>query len=383
MQNVVNGPLRVAVITNIPTPYRQKQWECYATIPNLSITVFYCGKSEQDRFWDVQPASGVREVFLRGITYRKWHFNPSIFLLPFQKFDLFLVGGYGFPTLMIAIVMLRLFNKNWAMMIDGIEPPRLKSEKWYVSAIQRFFTNGANSYFVNGTAAKRWLKQFGIVDEKIFNQYLTVDVGYLLEKDGDAKTARRLTRREYRISDDAVVVIYVGRIDLDKGIRDLIHAIQSLAQNKNYNVVALIVGEGKLKERLRMDMNDLQTNVISAGQVDPSELYLFYYASDIFVLPTYHDVWGLAVNEAMACALPIITTNAAGCFPDLVKNNGFVINPGDVPGLSSAIEALMDTKLRKAFGEESRRMISKWTYKESLESFENMLRYLNSERMPT
>ncbi len=378
--NAVKGPLRVALITNIPTPYRQKQWEHYASIRNLSITVFYCNKKE-GRCWNVQPASGVREVFLWGISYRDWHFNPSIFLLPFQKFDLFLVGGYGFPTMMIAIALLKLFNKNWAMMLDGIEPPRLRSEKWHVRAIQHLFMKGADAYFASGTAAKMRLKQFGIADEKIFNQYLTVDIGYFFEKEGDAKKVRRRTRREYRITDDALVVLYVGRIDLEKGIRDLIDAVRSLAHNKNYNVVALIIGEGKLEERLRIEIDDLQTNVISAGFVDPSEVYLFYYASDIFVLPTYHDVWGLAVNEAMACALPIITTNAAGCFPDLVKNNGFVINPGDVPGLSSAIEALMDTKLRKAFGEESRRIISKWTYKESLESFENMLRYLNNERM--
>lgn len=202
----------MAVITNIPTPYRQKQWEYYSTIRNLSITVFYCGKSEKGRFWDVQPASGVREVFLRGFSYRKWHFNPSIFLLPFQKFDLFLVGGHGFPTVMIAIALLKLFNKNWAMMIDGIVPTRLKTEKWYLSAIQRFFTKGADAYFVNGTAAKRWLKQFGIADEKIFNQYLTVDVSYFTENEKTSKERRILTRNRYDINENAVVVLYVGRL---------------------------------------------------------------------------------------------------------------------------------------------------------------------------
>jgi len=97
------------------------------------------------------------------------------------------------------------------------------------------------------------------------------------------------------------------------------------------------------------------------------------------VLPTHHDPWGLVINEAMACALPVITTDAAGASLDLIKNNGYVIRSGDVRSLSSAIEALMDAKLRKAFGEESRRIISKWTYKESLESFQNMIRYLTNE----
>lgn len=383
VQNVVNGPLRVAVITNIPAPYRQKQWEHYATIRNLSITVFYCAKREQDRFWNVQPASGVREVFLGGISYREWHFNPSIFLLPFQKFDLFLVGGYGFPTVMIAIVLLKLFNMNWAMVTDGIAPPRLKSEKWYVRAIQRFFTKGANAYFVNGTAAKKWLKRFGIPDESVFDQYLTVDVNYFLESEKASKKTRIHTRRRHKIRDDAIVVLYVGRLAPVKGIEDLIAAVNSLVEDKNYEVAALIVGEGEQRARLESEAKNLPANVVFTGYVEPSELCRCYYASDIFVLPTHNDPWGLVINEAMACALPIITTDAAGSSRDLVKNNGYVIHPGDVSSLSSAIEKLMDADVRKAFGEESRRIISKWTYEESSESFENMVRYLNSERMPT
>lgn len=378
-QNVVKGPFSVAVITNIPAPYRQKQWEHYATIRNLSITVFYCGKSDKDRFWDVRPASGVREVFLRGLSYRKWHFNPSIFLLPFQKFDLFLVGGYGFPTVVIAIVLLRLFNKNWTMMMDGIAPPRLKTEKWYVNAIQRFFTKGANAYFFNGTAAKVWLKQFGIADEKIFDQYLTVDVSYFTENEKASIERRILTRTRYDINKDVVVVMYVGRLVKHKGIRDLIHAIKNLVENKNYDVVALIVGEGEQRDSLELEAKNLNGHVVFTGQIPLSDLRLCYYASDIFVLPTHHDPWGLVINEAMACALPVITTDAAGASLDLIKNNGYVIRSGDVRSLSSAIEALMDAKLRKAFGEESRRIISKWTYKESLESFQNMIRYLTNE----
>lgn len=168
-----------------------------------------------------------------------------------------------------------------------------------------------------------------------------------------------------------------------QSIRDLIHAIKNLVENKSCSVVALVVGEGEQRDSLELETKNLKGHVVFAGHIRLSDLRLVYYASDIFVLPTHHDPWGLVINEAMACALPVITTNAAGCSLDLVKNNGFVINPGDVPGLSSAIEKLMDANVRKALGEESRRIISKWTYKESLESFEDMLSYLYHERMET
>jgi len=210
MQNILERRLRIAIITNTPTPYRQKQWECYSKIHDLSITVFYCSKREKNRFWNVQPASGVREVFLKGVGYREWHFNPGIFLVPFQKFDIFLIGGYSFPTVMIAIVLLRLFKKNWALISDGVSPPKLKSQKWYVRLVQRFFTNGATAYFANGTASKKRLKQFGIPDERVFDQYLTVDVSYFLESEKASRKTRIQTRRRHKIEDDATVVFVRG-----------------------------------------------------------------------------------------------------------------------------------------------------------------------------
>jgi len=376
----VENPLRIAIVTNIQTPYRQKQWECYSKIDGLNITVYYCSKSERNRYWSVLPAGGVREVFLKGVNYRGWHFNPGVFLIPFQKFDLFLVTGYGFPTAAIAIVLLKIFKRNWAMISDGVAPQKLKAEAWYTRAVKRFFTEGATAYFANGTAAKNLLMQFDIAEEKIFNQYLTVDVKYFLENEKASKEKRIRTRHKYGIREDTIVVIYVGRLIPHKGIQDLIQAIEGLVKRKKNNVIALIVGGGEEKERLQSNTKNLQQNVIFTGFVEPYELCLCYYASDIFCLPTHHDPWGLVVNEAMACALPIITTNAAGASVDLVKNNGYVVSAGDVSGLSSAIEALIDADVREAFGTESRRMILNWTYIESSQSFKNMLNYMKMMR---
>jgi len=61
------------------------------------------------------------------------------------------------------------------------------------------------------------------------------------------------------------------------------------------------------------------------------------------VLPTHSEVWGLVVNEAMACGLPIIVSSVAGCVADLVEDgwNGYVVPPGDSEKLSVAINSLV------------------------------------------
>ena len=62
----------------------------------------------------------------------------------------------------------------------------------------------------------------------------------------------------------------------------------------------------------------------------------------MFVFPSHTDPWGLVVNEAMACGLPVISSDAAGCTADLVEDNwnGRVVRRGDVAQLASAMEEL-------------------------------------------
>ena len=93
--------IKIAIITNIPTPYRKKQWEYYSKCKQLDITVFYCANVEKGRHWKISSSEGIKEVFLKGLSYKSFHFNPGVLKVIFQDFDVFFVGGYGYPSLMI------------------------------------------------------------------------------------------------------------------------------------------------------------------------------------------------------------------------------------------------------------------------------------------
>jgi glycosyltransferase involved in cell wall biosynthesis len=64
----------------------------------------------------------------------------------------------------------------------------------------------------------------------------------------------------------------------------------------------------------------------------------------VLVLPTRSDTWGLVVNEAMVCGLPIVVTSVAGCAQDLVEDgwNGYVVPPRDPDRLAAAIRSLAE-----------------------------------------
>ena len=117
-------------------------------------------------------------------------------------------------------------------------------------------------------------------------------------------------------------------------------------------------------------------NVTFAGFHQKSELPRFYAAADIFVFPTLGDPYGLVVDEAMACALPIISTSAAGEIRERVEDgvNGYIVPPGDSNALSGAMEKLArDKELRKRMGMISAQKIAGNTPERWAEDFEKAI----------
>lgn len=362
--------VKIAIITNIPTPYRQKQWEYYSQSDVLDITIFYCANLEDGRQWNINSAEGVKEVFLRGLSYKSIHFNPGVLRVILKDFDMFLVGGYGYPSVMMSIIFLKILKKPWAMIVDGVSPLTLGKEN--SGGLKEFFINGANAYFANGTVGSEYLKSYGIPSERIFNQYMTVDVDYFKEKGKNAIKFRNEIRQRYHVDEDTVLVMYSGRLVPEKGVQDLINAMKNIIKSDK-NIKLLVVGDGEYKNDLEIISEEIMPNVIFTGHINPEEIHKYYFASDIFVLPTHNDAWGLVINEAMACCLPVIVTDAAGCYLDLVENNGFVVKRQSVTELELAIENSLAEEKREIFGKNSLEIISRWTYKDSLESLFKLL----------
>ena len=144
------------------------------------------------------------------------------------------------------------------------------------------------------------------------------------------------------------------------------------------------MGEGKERERLEQYTRERGlSNVFFAGFANQTDLPRYYALSDIFVLPSRRDNWGLVVNEAMNFELPIITSDAVGSSYDLVKpgENGFVFPTGDVTTLSLLLDRLIaDEPLRKKMGKRSGEIIKRFNFEEAVSGVLSALNYLASRR---
>jgi D-inositol-3-phosphate glycosyltransferase len=165
---------------------------------------------------------------------------------------------------------------------------------------------------------------------------------------------------------DHKIVLFAGRIEPLKGIDGLIYAMKILTQKHSDCEICLwIVGgdisqhpslwskELKKLEKLRRTLR-ITTSVKFVGQRPQSELPYYYNAAEVVVMPSHYESFGMAAAEAMACGVPVITTNVAGVTSFLdEKHRALVTSVNNPLLLASQIEqTLIEPELHKKISQE-------------------------------
>ncbi len=149
-------------------------------------------------------------------------------------------------------------------------------------------------------------------------------------------SGERQAKREELELEGRFTLLFVGRLDINKGIRELIEVIGSLVP-EHPNVELLIVGPGDeelVKECLQE--HSLDKHAIMIGGVEDTVPY--YQSADAYVLFSAFEGIPLTLLEAMACGLPCIATSVGGIPEVVVDNvNGYLVTPGDTEGLRQAV----------------------------------------------
>jgi glycosyltransferase involved in cell wall biosynthesis len=148
-------------------------------------------------------------------------------------------------------------------------------------------------------------------------------------------------RKHFNIPQNKFVVGFVGHFIERKGINLLVKAIDLCD-----DVYGIFAGKGPLKPS--------GERVLLAEQVNPDELAYFYSAADVFVLPTQNEGCCNAIIEAMACGLPIISSNLPFNDDILDETNSLKIDPTNIEDIVKAIETIKkDDELKKVLAEGS------------------------------
>jgi glycosyltransferase involved in cell wall biosynthesis len=197
----------------------------------------------------------------------------------------------------------------------------------------------------------------------------TVDVEAFGEQ-ADRLAGRRLELRAgLGAGADDVLVLSVARLGPEKRLDVLLRAVAAADDSR---LVVALAGEGQERERLEELARELGVRAVLTGDVEWGRIVELYVAADVFALLSERETWGVVVNEAAACGLPLVLSDRVGAAHDLLRDgeNGMLVTAGDVDATASALRLLAaDGARRRAMGARSRELARDWGYGPSVDGF--------------
>jgi glycosyltransferase involved in cell wall biosynthesis len=296
--------------------------------------------------------------------------NPGLWpLVRKGNFDAIVTNGYAFLSYWIAILAAKFSGVPVIVTSDAVELDR-DGKGWKVP-IKKFLLPCVyrlpEAVCVPSSAGITFVRGLGIPQDKVFLTHYTVDNHYFRSQ---AEVASRVeVRRGWNILPQAPVALFCGKLSGLKSPQDLLRAFARAGLEQAYLVY---VGDGPLRRELEAEARrrGVGERVRFLGFVNQSRLPEVYAASDILVLPSKHEPFGLVVNEAMCCGLPVVVSDRMGARMDLVEGyeTGFVFPAGDLEALASILrELLLDRGRLRRMGEAARERMETWSFREHVE----------------
>ncbi len=311
---------KVLFLSNVPAPYRINFFNELGKLVDLTV-LFEAKTTPFSSFnYNLDQKLNFTAIFLREGDIRERRVDWKV--LPFLRrgiYDHIVVTNYGYATEAVAILALKARKIPYEMELDG---GVLRNEHPIARAIKRLLIGGATRYWSTGEQTDRFFEAFGVPRERI----VRYPFSSIFERDilprPLAEAEKSAAKRELDIPYSRMV-LSVGRALHLKGFDLLIRAAARLPQDTG----VYIVGGAPIADWLAL-AKEVGFDRLHFVEYAPKETVQAYYrAADAFVLATRGDVWGLVVNEAMANALPVITTEGcvAGCEMIRDGENGYRI----------------------------------------------------------
>lgn len=335
---------KILFYTNIPSPYRVDFFNELGKYCELTVLFESTHSTERDELWKQYHFDNFEGIIMRGKrTAVDMAFCPEIIgHLRARKYDEIVITIMASLTSILAVNWLRLHHIPYIYEGDG---GFVHSENRLKYLVKKNVISHAKYCFSTSSAFDEYCKNYGASSEKTYKYpFTSVWEKDVLEKPLSGSDKQTL-RTQYGIPEQHML-ISVGQMIHRKGFDILLRAAEVL--DKSWGIY--LVG-GQPSEELRDLVVQLSLKNVHFVDFMPKEkLWKYYQAADLFVLPTRDDPWGLVVNEAMANALPVITTTRCIAGLEMVENgaNGFLYEPEDVDQLKGVLTEVSNGSLNLA-----------------------------------
>jgi glycosyltransferase involved in cell wall biosynthesis len=361
---------RLLLITEIIAPYRTPVFNALARRDEIDLHVVFLSETDPSlRQWQVSKDEIQFEYeVLSSYRWRVGKFNGLINrgvrrALEKAQPHAILCGGYNYLASWQALAWARKRNIPFLLWVESTAADQRSKFPW-VESLKRSFLSRCRAFVVPGNASQQYLGHLGVEADTVFRAPNAVDNALFAEGAARARAQAAVLRQQLNLPDQCF--LFVGRLVRAKGIFELLKAYAKLDASLRRAMGLVIVGEGPDGGQVRERASRISDgNIQFPGFVQKEGLPNYYALADALVFPTHSDTWGFVVNEAMACALPVIASEVAGCVPDLVQDgwNGRLVRPRDAAALAAAMTefASQGRERLREMGERSAQRISAYS----------------------
>lgn len=341
--------MKLALITEIPAPFRIPLWNALAE--RVDLIVIFLAEHDPRRTYELDRAEWRfdarvlpgRELLLG----RRWVVLNHGVRRELRGVDAVLVGGWNQPAFFQA-------SRRGIPFALWVESTLRDERRGRLEWLKRRLISRAAGVLVPGTAAREYVLSLGIDAARIAVAPNAFDLTAFTEAVERARGRHGPT------------VLTVARLAAEKDVATLLRAVAGL------DAELVVVGDGPEAVALR---EGAPANTRFAGRAARDELPRWYANADVFALTSRSETWGMALSEAAAAGLPLVATEAAGAAWDLIDEgvNGYRVPVGDVAAVREALAtALADREWRERAGRRSRELAEQATperWAEAVERF--------------
>jgi len=187
--------------------------------------------------------------------------------------------------------------------------------------------------------------------------------------------SKEQSRGKLEIKQGEQIIIYVGRFRPEKGVQYLIQAMDIIRQ-KDANARLILGGEGPEEGNLKrlVEQLNLGACINFAGQIPNEKVPEYMTASNVFVLPSLSEGFGIVNLEAMASGLPIVASKVGG-LPEIITDgeNGFLVEPKNPEQIAERVLLLLkDDELKGKISRSNKEKAKRYSWKNVVERLEQI-----------
>lgn len=341
--------LKVCWISNIPSPYKTAVMNLIGEKIHLTALYEKQGESDREDSWYDRSFENFTGIYLTKENYKQVIRDEA------EKCDCLINSDYSNPWAMYAVEQFRRRKKTVFLQADGgLAIPRGPMDFVISHVMKR-----CGRYISPGTETDKYFAYYKISGDKIDHYRFSCMTEDEIKK-ASGMIQHKAAYREKNGITEPFVILSVGQQIPRKGYDILMQALNGIEEK----IGVYIIG-GEPEEHVLSYVKEHEMDYVHfIPFMDKEHLSEYYAVSDVFVLPTRYDIWGLVINEAMAYGLPIISTDkcvAAMEFQNLCEN-ALIVPAEDPDTLRSAIQILLkNPDMAEEFGKKSLDKIREYT----------------------